>query len=143
MDQHTVRTARGGFVNMMELRNKAKRPLVMGDQKDKIEPQKQPPKQVNIQGFMPSMAGVVQPPLAEKPAEKERVVYEAVPEEDEQTMADVTGIIVDRPKFLKEKPGDPLEAADSTLKGIMGELAQYRQRKVEQDVKPTKRQKSS
>lgn len=138
MDQGIVTTARGAKLSMHELRMKAMRPLNSNfDQKDKIQPRKEPPRQVNINGFMPSMVGVT----ARAPAPG--VVQSATVEDDEDapSMADLTGVIVDTPKHLKERPTDAAAAANDALKGIMQDLDQYKERK-QQDA-PKRRSKES
>lgn len=124
-DPGIVTTARGGKLNMHELRMRAKRPMSMGDQKDKVQPRREPVRQLNIIGFMPSMAGVTRPNQPQNiPAE----IITEMSEDENPSIADLTGIIIDTPKHLKAKPGDAATAANDALKGIIQDLEQYRDR---------------
>lgn len=124
-DPGIVTTARGGKLNMHELRMKAKRPMSMGDQKDKVPARHEPVRQLNINGFMPSMAGVVRP---NQPQNIPTETVDEMPEDENPSIADLTGIIIDTPKHLKEKPENAANAANDALKGIIQDLEQYRDR---------------
>ena len=135
-DQGIVTTLRGHKINMHELRNKAKQPLVQGDQKDKLPPQKQPEIQPTVQGFMPSMEGVARP-QTKKPIPPEIVKAEQIVENDQPTAADFTGVIVDKPRRLKERPDNVEEAANAALSEIIGDLEAQKK-----DVAPLKSRRS-
>lgn len=132
MDPGHVMTARGYLLNMDQLRVKSRRPLIDNvDHKDKVQPQKRPVKQLNMRGFMPSSEGVA-PPAFSYQARAQPVLPRVV-EPDSTSLADLTGVTVDSPRHLREKPANSVEAADSTLREIMGELDQFRNRETPSD----------
>jgi hypothetical protein len=133
MDQGIVTTLRGQKINMHELRNKAKQPfLPVVDHKDKVQPQKQPPRQPNIHGFMPSMNGVARPQTAQvKPVEIVRAEQKVA--EEQPTPADFTGVVINSTRRLKERPADVEAAANDALNEIIGDLEKYKK-----DVEPIK-----
>lgn len=119
MDPGHIRTMRGSILNMNELRNKSKKPINSNvDQKDKIQVRKDPPRANNTRGFVPSMEGVTM--RSGSLQEKAIARVEALPDEDKPTMADLTGVIVDRPGRAKTE--DPMAAADEVLKGIIDSI---------------------
>ena len=136
MDEGIVKTLRGHSLNMHELRNKAKQPLSQGDSRDKLPPQKQPEIQPTVQGFMPSMEGVARP-QTKKPTPPEIVKAAQIVENDQPTAADFTGVIVDSPRRLKERPADAEEAANAALSEIIGDLEAQKK-----DVAPLKPRRS-
>jgi hypothetical protein len=119
MDPGLVRTMRGSIISMPELRSKSKRPIANNvDQKDKIQVKKTPAITNNIRGFVPSMDGVVMRSGSKR--ELNRRAEIAAIEEDKPTMADMTGVIVD--KRPPQRPDDTMAAADEILKDIIGQI---------------------
>src|SRR5579863_9424107 len=134
-DPGIVKTMRGANLSMHELRLKSKKPLVSSaDAKDKVSIRQMPPKQLNVVGFMPSMDGVAKSVQSTETVPVERlrpmrpIGGREVMEEDATTMADLTGIIVDKPQQLKERPANPDAHVDETFAEIMGELHQQKER---------------
>jgi hypothetical protein len=132
-DPGIVKTMRGANLSMYELRMKSKKPLTSGaDAKDKVSSRQMPPKQLNVVGFMPSMEGMAPPQQSTEAAPPERlrpmrpIGGREVIEEDATTMADLTGIVVD--KSTKGRPEDPNAHVDETFNEIMGELHQQKER---------------
>jgi hypothetical protein len=116
MAHGTVLTAKGVRLNMDELMMKARRPMkLVGDQKDTIKSAPRPAAQSRVRGFVPSAQGVPDPIVQ---------VVETV-QDDGPSMADYTGLTVDNPRSLKEKPVDSMAVATDTLQEIMGDLKQY------------------
>ncbi|SRR5258708_5870238 len=139
MDPGHVRTMRGAILNMPELRLKSKKPEQSNvDHKDKIQLRKEPPKVNNIRGFIPSMEGVAV--RSGSRHEKVAAKIEALPEEDKPTLADMTGVIVDRP-FVpgQNKSEDPVATAGEVLKGIIDNIPKGRKL----DDTPRRRSKQS
>lgn len=133
-DPGIIRTMRGANLNMYELRMKSKKPLSQqGDLKDKVATRQMPPKQLSVVGFMPSMEGIAAPIQSTETApERLRPMRpmggKEILDEDETTMADLTGIIVDKPRQLKERPSDPNAVVDKRFEEIMGELHDQREK---------------
>ena len=123
-----VTTARGEVINMDELkRNANKRPMTAEEKaamKDEVKPRKRPKKAINVRGNMPvkgeAKAPEPKPKKEPKPAPVEEKEFDKNP--DGKTVADYTGIKVDKPVRLKGKVENPVEEADNTLNDIMGEL---------------------
>jgi hypothetical protein len=130
MDAGIVRTMRGGFLNMHELRTKSKKPLTKTDNKDTVTLRKVPPKQLNVVGFVPSMTGVakpVQPDVSEENIRAMRPISGNTNGDDNPSIADFTGVVIDKPKFLKEKPENLEDVVTDTYKEIMGELKKHQE----------------
>src|ERR1700733_8065582 len=108
-----VTTARGFRLNMGELKMRQKAPMNMvGDKKDKVEKMQRPVRQINVQGYMPSMEGVVRPQaiMAETAAVGAPAPPGAPPRDEYQpSMADFTGIIVENSGG--ERPDSAADAA--------------------------------
>jgi len=125
MDPGHVRTMRGTILNMAELRIKSKKPVQSNvDQKDKVQIWKEPSKSNNIRGFVPSMDGV--DVRSGSRHEKVAAQIEAMPEEDRPTMADMTGVVVERPLPGQSKSEDPLATAGEVLKDIIDNIPKGR-----------------
>ena len=123
-----VTTARGDVINMDELkRRQTQRPLTAEEKaamKDEVKPRKRPKKAINVRGNMPKRGEAEAPTSKTKrapaPAPVEEKEFDKNP--DGKTVADYTGIKVDKPVRLKGKVENPVEEADNTLNDIMGEL---------------------
>lgn len=125
MDPGHVRTMRGALLNMTELRSKSKKPVQSNvDQKDKVQVRKEVPKANNIRGFVPSMEGVAIRSASRQ--EKVAAQIEALAIEDRPTLADMTGIVVDKPLPGQGKSEDPLADAGEVLKGIIDNIPKGR-----------------
>ena len=128
-----VTTARGDVINMDELkRNANKRPLTAEEKaamKDEVKPRKRPKKAINVRGNMPSRGEAALDHQDRRGHAKMQEETAPVEEEKEfdknpegKSVADFTGIKVDKPTRLKGKVENPVEEADNTLNDIMGEL---------------------
>lgn len=127
-----VTTARGEVLDMEELKRKANQKPLSAEQKaamkDEVKPQKRVRKAINVRGNMP-MRGEEKAPVAEKPKAAHAPVAAPEPKPHDKnpegkSIADFTGIKVDKPVKLKGKVEDPVAAADDALGDIMGELEQ-------------------
>lgn len=126
-----VTTARGEVLDMEELKRKANQKPLSAEQKaamkDEVKPQKRVRKAINVRGNMP-MRGEEKAPVAEKPKAAPAPVAAAPPVHDKnpegKSVADFTGITVDKPVRLKGKVEDPIATADNALGDIMDELEQ-------------------
>src|ERR1051326_7480995 len=111
MPSNQIVTARGQVLNFEELIRNSKRPLKSNvDMKDKIEKQKMPPKQLNVRGFVPSTADVARPV---------QMIMPDIVDDDGPSMADLTGITIDRSKYNTNRPENPIQEAHETLHEIL------------------------
>jgi hypothetical protein len=117
-----VRTARGRNLDIDDLKLRQRKPMNKLDMKDKIEKMQRPTHQPTIHGHMPSMEGVMQPTA---------VIVESIQQEDEPSIADFTGIVVEG---SGERP-ENLPDATTTLNTIIGNLEQMRKHDVKGDAK--------
>jgi hypothetical protein len=111
-------TAKGKRLNLSELITKSNKPISDKniDLKDKVSPQRKPKNQPNVQGFMPDTSHVAAPPIIE--------VDESNHDDNSNTtLADITGVTIRKPKFLKERPVNPMEEASKALAEITSDLA--------------------
>jgi hypothetical protein len=109
-----VITARGERLNMDELKRKHRRPIMPPEVASTVTRQAQPPRQANIRGFMPSMEGVARR-VGGEPKPAPQIV-------DGPSVADYTGVTVDRLKHLEARPDDAVTAANQTLTEIISDL---------------------
>lgn len=123
LDPGHVRSMRGLIVNMHELRTKAKRPIQLVDAKDKVHLRHEPVKTKNIRGFVPSLEGV----SVRSGSKQEKSAREipVVLEEDLPTMADMTGVIIEKRPGIK-KPEDSTVAAQEILASIIDNIPKGR-----------------
>ncbi len=128
-----VTTARGQTLNMDDLKMQAERPIGFKDAKSEVKPKTPLSKRlpVNIRGYTPAPGESKVPEMpqevvnvleARQDKEASRV---AVRPGKAETMADVTRVKVNRPKFIKEAPENGAEAAaEDVLANIMDDLTQ-------------------
>lgn len=126
-----VTTARGESLDIEDLKRKAnKRPMTAAEKaamKDEIKPRKKPRIPINVRGNMPRRGEEVIPEGKKRPSLNEPLPMDtsmspnkANPEG--KSVADLTGMRLEKPKTLKGKVEDPTAHADGALGDIMQEL---------------------
>ena len=121
-----VTTARGDSLNIDDLIAKSKRPIGLKEDKSTIKKKTKPGsrKQLNVRGFRPAQ-GEAKPPeseIQEQPEQKKVPVSAFNDGKDARSVADMTGIKVEK-KATTKKPDKPAaEAASDALGDILGTL---------------------
>lgn len=163
MAQGIITTARGNSLNLDMLIEQAKRPLGMKESKSEIKktpvPKRRP---VNVRGFVPAQGEAeipevpedIKEELAKREAAKVKSSYRRADGGKAQSMADLTGIRLDKPKYLKKEDLEgkkPTEQAEETLNDILGDLnashsnastMSYEDEEIESDQNDSKNQKT-
>jgi hypothetical protein len=123
MAHGTVITAKGKKLDFAKLVMKARQPIAqVGDPRDNsVVRQTPPPVQLNVRGHMPSHANIKPPVATAVPAV-------AVKPHETRSLADYTGVKIDEPKHLRERPENPMATANEALAEIMTDLEKYKGR---------------
>lgn len=126
-----VTTARGDALDMEDLKRRANKrpmsPVEKAAMKDEIPVKKKPRIPINVRGNMPRSGEETKPEFKKKPTPTEPMFMDTSlspnkANPDGKTVADLTGIKIDRPKNLEGPVEDIQEHADSALGDIMQEL---------------------
>lgn len=124
MAKGMVTTARGQVINMDALKEASSRPLSSPNKHD-IKKAKAPKqtKALNVRGYMPAQGSAKPPELPEEIKETlaERKKTDS-PVTKTKTMADLTGVRVDKPKRIKSRPENPEQASNEVLSEILNDL---------------------
>lgn len=149
-----VTTARGDSLNIDDLIAKARRPIGLKEEKSTIKKKANPSKrkQLNVRGFRPAQGESTPPEAAtqEQPEQKKVPVSAYNDGEEASSLADVTGIKVEK-KATTRKPDKPAaEAASDALGDILGTLegtapnsvAAAEEVEKEEAAKPTTRKRT-
>ena len=127
MAKGMVTTARGQIINMDALIESSRRPLSSNKKNDIKQNTPKKEKPLNMRGYIPSQGKATPPELPEEmkkalAARQENSSKSNNPLYKEQTLADQTGVKIDKPKRLKSKPSNPEQASNEVLSEIMNDL---------------------
>jgi hypothetical protein len=127
-----VTTARGEALNMDELIMQAERPIGFKDAKSEVKPKVLPKRvPINVRGYAPEQGEARVPEMPQEVSNALDARQSKTPRRvtimpgKAESMADLTRIRIDKPKFTKEVPKGGAEAAsEAVLDNILGDLSQ-------------------
>lgn len=136
----TVITARGEVLNMDQLIADAYAPIRKVEHstvKEQVVPNKVRP--MNVRGYKPSLGEGMK--VGEP--EVKTAVSKPVSKDEPKSLAEMTGLKIDKPKFAKDKPEDVVASSEEALNDILGELNTRNNTKIMQDYDEIESGKSS
>lgn len=127
MAKGMVTTARGQVINMDALKESSTRPLASPNKNDIKKNKHKEAKPLNVRGYMPAQGKATPPELPQeikdtlearsRLSERSNSMQKKI-----QTMADITGVKVDKPKRLRSRPSNPEQASNEVLSEILNDL---------------------
>lgn len=122
-----ITTARGQVINMDALKESSSRPLSSPNKNDIRKTQQKKPRALNVRGYMPSQGKATPPELPDEIKEtlaaRDRIAKNPnASQYKTKTMADITGVRIDKPKRHKSKTANPEQASNEVLSEILSDL---------------------
>ncbi len=116
----TVVTAKGKRLDFAELVRYLRRPIQpVADPTATVTRQQPLAKEIRARGHIPTLNGVSKPVVAAVVPPPEAAAPKPTRVVENRSLADYTGVTIDEPKHLKERPENPVQSANEALAQIL------------------------